>query len=152
MQSDKTKIAANGRYLSHGYILSDAALEKGIEVDQKHGISQRFQDVLNSALTTAKSVDEKYHIGDRVNAAGDSYGVRGQAVSSFGRLQQYFEQALNTPTGQKVRDYYSATSKQVLDIHNEARRLADERKKTEGGAAIAHSEAAKGEAVEKPAA
>merc|ERR1711939_305418 len=32
---------------------------------------------------------------------------------------------MNTPTGQRVRQYYVQGDKQVRDVHNEARRLAD---------------------------
>jgi hypothetical protein len=53
-------------------------------------------------------------------------------------LHSYFEKAINTPSGRKLRDFYSQTDKQVRDIHAEARRLADlkagktEEKKAEG--------------------
>jgi len=40
----------------------------------------------------------------------------------------YFENALGTPTGKKVRAFYDDRRKDALDIHAEARRLADERK------------------------
>lgn len=41
---------------------------------------------------------------------------------------QYYSKALGTPVGQKVRLFYTSTSKQVLDIHEEARRIAAEHK------------------------
>jgi hypothetical protein len=41
---------------------------------------------------------------------------------------KYFENALDTPTGKRVRTFYDDRRKDVLDIHTEARRLADERK------------------------
>lgn len=40
-------------------------------------------------------------------------------------LSSYFEKALDTPTGQRVRSFYAQSDKRVRDIHNEARRLAD---------------------------
>ena len=43
-------------------------------------------------------------------------------------LYQYYTKALGTPVGQKVRLFYTSTSKQVLDIHEEARRIAAEQK------------------------
>lgn len=46
-------------------------------------------------------------------------------MSAWGGLNSYFEKALNTPTGQRVREYYLQGDKQVRDVHNEARRLAD---------------------------
>lgn len=41
---------------------------------------------------------------------------------------QYYTKALSSPFGQKVRDFYTKTSKQVLDIHEEAKRLSAEQK------------------------
>lgn len=32
---------------------------------------------------------------------------------------------MGTPSGRKLRDFYSQTDKQVREVHNEARRLAD---------------------------
>ena len=49
-------------------------------------------------------------------------------------MASYFEQALGTPTGQRVRNFYASGNKQVMDVHNEARRLADMKAgKTPGG-------------------
>lgn len=36
--------------------------------------------------------------------------------------------AITSPLGQKVKVFYTDTSKQVLDIHEEARRIADHEK------------------------
>ena len=41
---------------------------------------------------------------------------------------QYYAKALSSPFGQKVKAFYTTTSKQVLDIHEEARRIAAEHK------------------------
>jgi hypothetical protein len=35
---------------------------------------------------------------------------------------RYFENALDTPTGKKVRTFYDDRKKEALDIHAEARR------------------------------
>ena len=53
------------------------------------------------------------------------YGVSDKAMSAWGGVHSYFEKALGTPTGQKVREFYLQSDKQVRDVHNEARRLAD---------------------------
>lgn len=37
---------------------------------------------------------------------------------------QYYSMALSSPFGQKVRAFYTTTTKQVLDIHDEAKRIA----------------------------
>ena len=40
-------------------------------------------------------------------------------------LNSYFEKALDTPTGHRIRAFYAQSDKQVRDIHAEARRLAN---------------------------
>merc|ERR1712169_121550 len=47
-------------------------------------------------------------------------------------LTSYFEKAAGTPTGQKLVNFYTQSSKQVQDIHAEARRLADLKKQDSG--------------------
>jgi hypothetical protein len=37
----------------------------------------------------------------------------------------FFEKAIGTPTGQKLRNFYVEGNKQVIDVHNEARHLAN---------------------------
>lgn len=41
---------------------------------------------------------------------------------------QYYTKAISSPFGQKVHAFYTTTSKQVLDIHEEARRIAEAHK------------------------
>ncbi|KAI5852459.1 hypothetical protein DFP73DRAFT_532772 [Morchella snyderi] len=124
-QEDKPRTAILAEYLSHGYVVGDTALQKGIELDTKHGISATFTGYLTKALstidstthasTTARSMDSQYHVTDR-------------ALGAKNTLTTYFEKALGTPTGQKIRSFYSIGGKSLLDIHNEAKRLAELRK------------------------
>lgn len=120
-QDDKPRSAQLAELLSQGYMLGDTAIAKALALDEKHGISQKFTQTLQNynakyqATSTAKGMDNKY-------------GVTDKAMGGWATLNHYFEQALGTPTGQTVRSYYSTGSKQVLDVHNEARRLADLKK------------------------
>jgi len=127
-QEDKPRTAVLAEYLSHGYTLTDQALQKAIDIDHTHGISKRFYGVLNSALGTAQSADQKLGVTQRAVAADEKYGIQDKAKSTATGLLRYFETALDTPTGKRVRTFYDDRRKDVLDIHTEARRLADERK------------------------
>jgi len=117
-QEDKPRSRIVAEYLAHGYTISDTAIQNAIALDQKHGISNRF----TSALT---NFDNKYKATDKARAVDSSYGITNKATSAWTGFHSYFEKALGTPTGQKVRDFYLQGDKQVRDIHNEARRLAD---------------------------
>ena len=46
---------------------------------------------------------------------------------------QYYAKALSSPFGQKVKAFYTTTSKQVLDIHEEARRIHETHKASAQG-------------------
>ncbi|KAL6893081.1 hypothetical protein HDV57DRAFT_483812 [Trichoderma longibrachiatum] len=122
----RTRILAE--YLAHGYVVGDAAIQRAIELDQKHGVSTRF-------LSTIQDLDKKYQATDRAKTADQSYGITQRAGNFFSSLSSYFEKASNTPTGKKIAQFYLDGQRQVQDIHSEARRLADMKKEEHGGSA-----------------
>ena len=127
-QEEKPRARIFAEYLAHGYVIGDAALQRAIELDHKHGVSSRF-------ATTLSRLDQKYHATDRAKSADQSYGITQRASSLLTGLGSYFEKASNTPTGRRVVDFYTQGQRQVQDIHAEARRLADIKKDEHGGSA-----------------
>ncbi|KAJ5368502.1 Nucleotide-binding alpha-beta plait [Penicillium cataractarum] len=137
-QEDKPRSRIFAEYLAHGYVVSDGAIQKAIALDQKHGFSTKFTSALSN-------FDKKYNATERARGIDNSYKISDKAATGWRGLHSYFEKALEHPSGQKLRDFYVQTDKQVRDIHNEARRLADLKQgkggETEGVAPVA-SEAA----------
>lgn len=127
-QEDKPRTRILAEYLAHGYVVGDATLQRAIELDNQHGVTSRF-------YSTLQRLDEKYHATDRARATDQSYGISAKAQGLFGGISSYFEQAANSPTGQKIVQFYSDSQRQVNDIHAEARRLADLKKEEHGGSA-----------------
>ncbi|KAL4965640.1 putative actin cytoskeleton protein (VIP1) [Aspergillus stella-maris] len=117
-QEDKPRSRILAEYLADGYTISDQALQRAIAIDQKHGFSSRFTSVLSN-------FDKKTGATDRAKGLDESYKISEKAATGWRGLHSYFEKALGTPSGQKLRQFYSQTNKQVQDIHSEARRLAD---------------------------
>ncbi|KAF2225499.1 putative actin cytoskeleton protein, partial [Elsinoe ampelina] len=117
-QEDKPRSRIVAEYLAHGYTISDKAIERAIALDNQHGISKKF----TSALT---NFDQKYKATEKAQAADAKYKVSATGQSAWQSLTSYFDKALETPTGQRVRAFYLEGNKQVLDVHNEARHLAD---------------------------
>jgi len=117
-QEDKPRSRIVAEYLAHGYTVSDSVIERALQLDSKHGVSQRFTSALSS-------FDQKYKTTDTAKSIDTKYGVTDKASTAWGGLTSYFEKALGTPTGQKIREFYVQGDKQVRDVHNEARRLAD---------------------------
>ena len=126
-QEEKPRARIIAEYIAHGYRLSDQVIQRALAFDQKNGISTRFQ----KALTDFES---RYHATEKTRSMDDKYGVSTRAAGAWGGLNSYFEKAINTPSGQKLRNFYEQGQKQVLDVHNEAMHLAN-LKKQQGGAA-----------------
>jgi len=120
-QEEKPRSRIIAEYLAHGYVVGDTAAQRAIDLDQKHGVSARF-------LTTLQNIDQKYHATDKAKGIDQSYGVTQKTNSLLSGLTSYYEKAAGTPTGQKLVNFYTQTSRQVQDIHAEARRLADLKK------------------------
>ncbi|KAF7949637.1 uncharacterized protein EAE97_003146 [Botrytis byssoidea] len=120
-QEEKPRSRIIAEYLAHGYVIGDTAAQRAIDLDQKHGVSNRF-------LATLNSLDSKYHATEKAKGVDQSYGVTQKANSLLSGLTSYYEKAAGTPTGQKLVNFYTQTSRQVQDIHAEARRLADIKK------------------------
>ncbi|KAK2033128.1 RNA recognition domain-containing protein [Colletotrichum zoysiae] len=128
-QEEKPRSRILAEYLAQGYVVGDAALQRAIELDSQHGVSSRF-------FSTLQSLDQKYHATDRAKATDQSYGITAKAQGIFGGLSSYFEKATSSPTGKKIVGFYETGSRQVQDIHAEARRLADLKKEEHGGSAL----------------
>jgi len=114
--------------------LSDSILEKAIEIDTKQGISKRF---LNYFHSLDKTVGERALGPDQTITAKLQTTV-GSATQQARSMDQekgisktandYYQTAIASSFGQKVKAFYTDTSKQVRDIHEEARRIADQNK------------------------
>jgi len=125
-QEEKPRSRIVAEYLAHGYVIGDQTLQRAIDLDQKHGVSTRF-------LSTLQNLDSKYHATDKARGLDQSYGVTQKTNSLLSGLTSYYEKAAGTPTGKKLANFYTQTQRQVLDIHNEARRLADLKKQEAAG-------------------
>ncbi|KAK3381682.1 hypothetical protein B0H63DRAFT_211954 [Podospora didyma] len=144
-QEEKPRARILAEYLAHGYLVADTGLKSAIALDEKHGVSQRF-------LGTLQNLDTKLHATDRAAAADQSYGITNRANSLLTGLGSYFEKATHTTTGKKIVDFYTAGSRQVADIHNEAKRLAELKKQEAGGSSYKAAGLDKVFGAEKPAA
>jgi len=133
-QSDKPRAGIAAEYLSKGYTLSDQILQRAIELDTQKGISKRFLSYFQSFDTTLgqKALGPDQTISGKVHETFKSAHQSAKSIDEQRGITKtandYYSKALASPFGQRVRDFYTTTSKQVLDIHEEARRLADQHK------------------------
>ncbi|SPO05466.1 related to actin cytoskeleton protein (VIP1) [Cephalotrichum gorgonifer] len=127
-QEMKPRARILAEYLASGYVIGDAALEGAIELDKRHGVTDKF-------LSTLQNLDAKYHATERAKATDESYGITSRGMNLLGGLGSYFEKAASHPTGKKIVNFYTDGSRQVQDIHAEAVRLAELKKEAHGGSA-----------------
>ncbi|KAK6524933.1 hypothetical protein TWF281_011823 [Arthrobotrys megalospora] len=123
-QEDKPRTAIFAEYLASGYQLGDQILQRGIEFDEKRGISAKFRKFL-------VDLDSKHKVTDKSRAMDDTYQISSRANTGLNTVTRYLDGALNTPTGQKIHKFYLDGKKQVVDIHNEAVRLKGIKDKNE---------------------
>jgi RNA recognition motif-containing protein len=133
-QSDKPRAAIAAEYLAKGYALSDQILSKAIDLDKKHGISNRFLSYITSVDKTvgAKVGGPDQTVSGKVQSALAGASTRARSMDEQRGISKqatsYYKTAFESPFGQKVFAFYSTTAKQVQDIHEEARRMADAQK------------------------
>jgi hypothetical protein len=135
-QEDKPRSGIVAEYLAKGYVLSDGILQKAIELDQTNGISARFLSYLKTVDQTlgAKLGGPEPTLSEKaINKAKTLDQQQGISTKAF----NYYQAALQSPVGKQVGQsggglsvwsFYSSTSKQVMDIHEEARRIAETHK------------------------
>lgn len=121
-QESKPLSAIFAEYLAAGYVIGDTVLERGIEFDKKHSLSNKFASYLTSVLHT---LDNTTHASDTAKSMDNQYLISQKAMEAKSSFQRYFEKVLETGPGNKLRNFYASSEKQVKDIHNEAMRLAE---------------------------
>ncbi|WVQ85455.1 hypothetical protein IAT38_007620 [Cryptococcus sp. DSM 104549] len=140
-QEDKPKAAIVAEYLAHGYVLGDHIVQKAIDVDHKQGISSRFLNFFNSLDSTVggKVVGENKTVTGKLQEHAAALGAKTREVDQnrgiSSKFNDYYSKVFGTPLGQKVVKFYTTTQKQVLDVHEEAKRIAEEKKRGQAGPA-----------------
>jgi len=133
-QSDKPRAGIAAEYLAKGYKLSDGILQRAIQLDAEKGISKRFLNYFQSVDSSigAKTLGPDQTISGKVTSTIQTATQHAKTVDEqkgYSKVAgDYYTSALGSHLGQRVRAFYTTTSKQILDIHEEARRIADEHK------------------------
>jgi hypothetical protein len=138
-QEQKPRARIIAEYLAHGYAISDNVVERALAADKQNGYSAKFLNVLNN-------FDQKTQATQKAQVVDQKLGVSQKGYAAFNVMTSYFDKAASTPTGQKLRAFYEQGNKTVMDVHNEARHLADLKKSKP----VSEEGAASAEAQEKP--
>jgi hypothetical protein len=130
-QEEKPKKVIFAEILAAGFQLQDTIIQKGLEFDSKFGLSDRLKYYLHQLQDNLKTLDEQYKVYEKVNATAvqldSKFAVQDKIKYVATQAQDKANQVIETPAGKIVLDYYFSTTKQVADVHAEARRIADEK-------------------------
>ncbi|KAF9235182.1 hypothetical protein BU15DRAFT_78277 [Melanogaster broomeanus] len=130
-QSDKPRAGIAAEYLAKGYKLSDHVLQRAIELDNKHGISNKFLSYMNNLDTSIgqRALGPDQTVSGKVQSTLKEAHTRAKSVDEQKGYSKaahgYYSKALSSPFGQSVLSFYTNTSKQVRDIHEEALRIRE---------------------------
>ncbi|QRV77481.1 RNA recognition motif protein [Ceratobasidium sp. AG-Ba] len=100
-----------------------AATEKGKEAVGETSEAGATANLGRHPTVSGKAQETVAGIRERAAAMDEQGGYTAKA-------QNYYTKAIQSPFGQKVYAFYTSTSKQVLDIHEEAKRIASDTKST----------------------
>jgi hypothetical protein len=132
-QSEKPRSRILAEYLAYGYHLTDQIIAKGIEFDKANGVSEGFQQALKTFDHDVATWDSKHHVSEKAKQADEKHHFLNHAKHVWNSVESCFEKTLSTPKGLKLRKFYEEHNKEVHDVHNEARHLANLMKKTHIG-------------------
>ncbi|BGP42012.1 hypothetical protein JCM10449v2_006009 [Rhodotorula kratochvilovae] len=133
-QEDKPHTAKVAEYLAHGYVVGDQAIHKAIEADSKYGVSSRFLSFFNKLKDTVTHAASPHVERAQAKLADvdeqKGLSLKAKAAGQIGA--NYYRQALSSPLGSRVASFYTSVSKQAVDIHEEALRIAQSKKQEAG--------------------
>lgn len=122
-QEEKPKLAVLAQILASGYQVSDQVIDKAVEIDKRNGFSAKFTNFLNNLdLKFFHSEDPNSEV-NKAQKELNNLSASVQQLKYLQALQNYFEKASSSPYGVKVHDFYKQVSKEVRDVHEEAKRL-----------------------------
>jgi len=121
-QDDKPRRRIAVEYLAHGYVLTDDAINRLMAMDEQHGLSARFMEI-------TQNLNNKTRATEKAQAVDTKLGVSTTANSIWNSVTSFVDAITDNPTGHKLRDFYTSGVKQVTDVHNEAKHLAELKKK-----------------------
>jgi len=129
-QSDKPRAGIVAEILAKGYALSDQVVHRAIEYDKQQGISTRFTGYIQGldAAVGAKIGGPDTTVSGKAREALAQSHARAKSIDEQHHIttqaKDYYTRAINSPFGQKVFTFYTELTKQVSDVHDEAKRIA----------------------------
>ncbi|KAI8992493.1 hypothetical protein BDB01DRAFT_778642 [Pilobolus umbonatus] len=126
-QESKPKTRIVAEILAKGYILQDQVVAKGLEFDTKYNFSSRLNSYLSAITSNVKQIDEKYRIWDKAVEIDHKFNIQEKIHNAAQTAQTTVQDALQSPTGQKLEHIASQTFAQIAAVHYEAKNIQNEK-------------------------
>ncbi|GMM30265.1 hypothetical protein DAMA08_030100 [Martiniozyma asiatica (nom. inval.)] len=129
-QEAKPKTTIFAEYLAQGYKLSDILINKAIKFDQDKGLSQKFSGILSQldAKCADLNIDEK--MGKIHNEANAKLDWDQNVAKGKGTLADYYDRFKHDKYGSKIDSLYQNAANNVLEVHEQAKRIAAQSNQT----------------------
>ncbi|RHZ76049.1 hypothetical protein Glove_208g30 [Diversispora epigaea] len=130
--SGRTRTDLIAEILAAGYQLQDTIFETG----SKYGVTASLSQYLSTLQSKLLELDEKYKLSEKVTSKAleldTQFAIQDTVKLYAAQAQGRAVQALETPPGKIAHDLYTNTYRQIGDIQNQARRIAEEKKLRSG--------------------
>ncbi|GAN02338.1 actin cytoskeleton protein [Mucor ambiguus] len=139
-QESKSVSHVMAELLASGYVLTESVVNKGAEFDEKHGVSTRVNGYLNKMGLSMTQLNQKFHSSsnlkdksapvaavpaDSTANGSDTPTTTTTASPAPSRMQNL----MNSRASLKVQGFASRMAGKVSTVHEEAKRIAAEKKK-----------------------
>ncbi|KAI8060233.1 hypothetical protein BC940DRAFT_160716 [Gongronella butleri] len=118
-QETKPKSRIVAEILANGYLLQDQIVAKGLEYDQRYHFTDKLNVYFSMLQSNVKQFDEKYRIWDMAKEMHEKYKIQEKVDLAMNKAQE----ALQSPTGQKLHGMANLTMAQIAAVHYEAKRI-----------------------------
>ncbi|ORZ21634.1 hypothetical protein BCR42DRAFT_407973 [Absidia repens] len=122
-QESKLKTSIIAEILANGYNLQDQVVAKGLEYDHQYHFSTKLSGYLTALQYNVKQFDEHYRIWDKAVEMDQKFKIQEKMELAMKKAQE----ALNTPTGQKIHDLANQTMSHIAAVHYEAKRIQNDK-------------------------
>ncbi|KAI8341218.1 hypothetical protein BC941DRAFT_510428 [Chlamydoabsidia padenii] len=122
-QEAKPKSRIVAEILANGYILQDQVVAKGLQYDHQYRFSSKLAGYLTTLQSNVKQFDEHYRIWDKAVEMDQKFKIQEKMEMALKKAQE----ALNTPTGQKIHGLANQTMAHIAAVHYEAKRIQSDK-------------------------
>ncbi|KAI8885731.1 hypothetical protein K501DRAFT_215175 [Backusella circina FSU 941] len=128
-QEVKSVTRVMSELLASGYVLTDSVLAKGAEFDGRHNVSTRVNGYLNKIGVDMGRINQKFQ---KSPAAATAAAETTTTDKSINNSPSRMHNLINSRAGLKVHGLASKVAGKVSSVHEEAKKIAAEKKKTSG--------------------